>query len=237
MRLFGNPWLVDALNRGDHNSRHAFSTRAALLWGKAVGLKAETNLLCPFFLSPWKHHCRKCGQAVCGKCSSKRSSYPVMGFEFQVRVCDSCYDSIKDEEWVFVHRFVLLCLTTSVCLVKTLRNDNDVFVRVRLSLPNYVKHLCSSLMATAVLSEAGLLGLNTVRNASMSPVMEWMFPSPCVPACCVGHAQQWLSWLCWSIKNCNLCSCGNINVIAEKTQKTNVLSSTKIYLGTLFTFM
>lgn len=45
-----------------------------------------------------KHHCRKCGQAVCGKCSSKRSSYPVMGFEFQVRVCDSCYDSIKDEE-------------------------------------------------------------------------------------------------------------------------------------------
>ncbi|ELV09946.1 WD repeat and FYVE domain-containing protein 1 [Tupaia chinensis] len=45
-----------------------------------------------------EHHCRKCGQAVCGKCSSKRSSYPVMGFEFQVRVCDSCYDSIKDED-------------------------------------------------------------------------------------------------------------------------------------------
>ncbi|XP_045431483.1 WD repeat and FYVE domain-containing protein 1 isoform X1 [Pipistrellus kuhlii] len=45
-----------------------------------------------------KHHCRKCGQAVCGKCSSKRSTYPVMGFEFQVRMCDSCYDSIKDED-------------------------------------------------------------------------------------------------------------------------------------------
>ncbi|KAH0513448.1 WD repeat and FYVE domain-containing protein 1 [Microtus ochrogaster] len=45
-----------------------------------------------------QHHCRKCGKAVCGKCSSKRSSYPVMGFEFQVRVCDSCYDSIKDED-------------------------------------------------------------------------------------------------------------------------------------------
>lgn len=45
-----------------------------------------------------QHHCRKCGQAVCGKCSSKRSTYPVMGFEFQVRVCDSCYDSIKDED-------------------------------------------------------------------------------------------------------------------------------------------
>ncbi|KAF7243186.1 WD repeat and FYVE domain-containing protein 1 [Varanus komodoensis] len=45
-----------------------------------------------------QHHCRKCGQAVCGKCSTKRSSYPIMGFEFQVRVCDSCFDSIKDED-------------------------------------------------------------------------------------------------------------------------------------------
>ncbi|KAF5915853.1 hypothetical protein HPG69_019086 [Diceros bicornis minor] len=45
-----------------------------------------------------QHHCRKCGQAVCGRCSSRRSSYPLMGFELQVRVCDSCYESIKDED-------------------------------------------------------------------------------------------------------------------------------------------
>uniref|UniRef100_A0A8C2HSR3 WD repeat and FYVE domain containing 2 n=1 Tax=Cyprinus carpio TaxID=7962 RepID=A0A8C2HSR3_CYPCA len=45
-----------------------------------------------------QHHCRKCGQAVCGKCSSKRSTIPLMGFEFEVRVCDSCHDSITDEE-------------------------------------------------------------------------------------------------------------------------------------------
>ncbi|KAM8954514.1 WD repeat and FYVE domain-containing protein 1 [Pelodytes ibericus] len=45
-----------------------------------------------------QHHCRKCGQAICGKCSSKRSAYPIMGFEFQVRVCDSCYETIKDED-------------------------------------------------------------------------------------------------------------------------------------------
>uniref|UniRef100_A0A673YW80 WD repeat and FYVE domain containing 1 n=1 Tax=Salmo trutta TaxID=8032 RepID=A0A673YW80_SALTR len=45
-----------------------------------------------------QHHCRKCGKAVCGKCSSKRTTYPVMGFEFQVRVCDTCYDTIKDED-------------------------------------------------------------------------------------------------------------------------------------------
>uniref|UniRef100_A0AAY4EAI6 FYVE-type domain-containing protein n=1 Tax=Denticeps clupeoides TaxID=299321 RepID=A0AAY4EAI6_9TELE len=45
-----------------------------------------------------QHHCRKCGQAVCGKCSSKRSTYPVMGFEFQVRMCDACCDTIKEED-------------------------------------------------------------------------------------------------------------------------------------------
>ncbi|XP_038658515.1 WD repeat and FYVE domain-containing protein 2 isoform X2 [Scyliorhinus canicula] len=45
-----------------------------------------------------QHHCRKCGKALCGKCSSKRSSIPLMGFEFEVRVCDSCYESITDED-------------------------------------------------------------------------------------------------------------------------------------------
>uniref|UniRef100_A0A4W5NLP2 WD repeat and FYVE domain containing 2 n=1 Tax=Hucho hucho TaxID=62062 RepID=A0A4W5NLP2_9TELE len=45
-----------------------------------------------------QHHCRKCGQAVCGKCSAKRSTIPVMGFEFEVRVCDSCHESITDDD-------------------------------------------------------------------------------------------------------------------------------------------
>ncbi|MCJ8732148.1 hypothetical protein PDJAM_G00207720 [Pangasius djambal] len=45
-----------------------------------------------------QHHCRKCGQAVCGKCSSQRSTIPLMGFEFEVRVCDECHKSITDEE-------------------------------------------------------------------------------------------------------------------------------------------
>uniref|UniRef100_A0AAY5L423 FYVE-type domain-containing protein n=1 Tax=Esox lucius TaxID=8010 RepID=A0AAY5L423_ESOLU len=45
-----------------------------------------------------QHHCRKCGQAVCGKCSAKRSTIPLMGFEFEVRVCDSCHASITDED-------------------------------------------------------------------------------------------------------------------------------------------
>ncbi|XP_061774156.1 WD repeat and FYVE domain-containing protein 2 isoform X1 [Nerophis ophidion] len=32
-----------------------------------------------------QHHCRKCGQALCNRCSSKRSTIPLMGFEFQPR--------------------------------------------------------------------------------------------------------------------------------------------------------
>ncbi|CAG06391.1 unnamed protein product, partial [Tetraodon nigroviridis] len=45
-----------------------------------------------------QHHCRKCGKAVCGKCSSKRSTYPIMGFEFPVRMCDACFETIKEED-------------------------------------------------------------------------------------------------------------------------------------------
>ncbi|XP_071539125.1 WD repeat and FYVE domain-containing protein 2 [Panulirus ornatus] len=45
-----------------------------------------------------QHHCRKCGKAVCDSCSSKRSCIPVMGFEFDVRVCDSCHSTISDQD-------------------------------------------------------------------------------------------------------------------------------------------
>uniref|UniRef100_A0A8D1GJU4 WD repeat and FYVE domain containing 1 n=1 Tax=Sus scrofa TaxID=9823 RepID=A0A8D1GJU4_PIG len=92
--------------RGRARWRGSLSYREAPQW-----LESDSCQKCeqPFFwnikqmwdtktLGLRQHHCRKCGQAVCGKCSSKRSSYPVMGFEFQVRVCDSCYDSIKDED-------------------------------------------------------------------------------------------------------------------------------------------
>lgn len=45
-----------------------------------------------------QHHCRKCGKAVCDKCSSKKSRIPAMGYEYDVRVCDSCFEKITDEE-------------------------------------------------------------------------------------------------------------------------------------------
>ena len=45
-----------------------------------------------------QHHCRRCGEAVCDNCSKNRSVYPVMGFEYEVRMCDDCYESITNDE-------------------------------------------------------------------------------------------------------------------------------------------
>ncbi|XP_069124186.1 hepatocyte growth factor-regulated tyrosine kinase substrate-like isoform X2 [Argopecten irradians] len=42
-----------------------------------------------------QHHCRNCGEVFCSKCSSKNSIIPKFGIEREVRVCDSCYDSIN----------------------------------------------------------------------------------------------------------------------------------------------
>lgn len=45
-----------------------------------------------------QHHCRHCGHAICDKCSSNRINIPIMGFEFDVRVCDPCYNQLKSCE-------------------------------------------------------------------------------------------------------------------------------------------
>lgn len=42
-----------------------------------------------------QHHCRHCGKAICDKCSSNRINIPIMGFEFDVRVCEPCYNQLK----------------------------------------------------------------------------------------------------------------------------------------------
>lgn len=45
-----------------------------------------------------QHHCRSCGNAICDKCSSKRINIPIMGLEFEVRVCDNCFISLQSIE-------------------------------------------------------------------------------------------------------------------------------------------
>ncbi|XP_013069736.2 WD repeat and FYVE domain-containing protein 2-like isoform X1 [Biomphalaria glabrata] len=45
-----------------------------------------------------QHHCRNCGKALCNNCCSKLSTIPNMGYEYEVRVCDSCFEAITPEE-------------------------------------------------------------------------------------------------------------------------------------------
>ncbi|ESN91775.1 hypothetical protein HELRODRAFT_108518 [Helobdella robusta] len=43
-------------------------------------------------LSSAVHHCRACGQGVCGKCSSNQRPVRSRGWDHPVRVCDLCFD-------------------------------------------------------------------------------------------------------------------------------------------------
>lgn len=43
-----------------------------------------------------QHHCRKCGKAVCADCSQRKTNIPMMGFEYEVRVCDDCFPLFSD---------------------------------------------------------------------------------------------------------------------------------------------
>ncbi|CAH8526031.1 unnamed protein product [Schistosoma mattheei] len=45
-----------------------------------------------------QHHCRRCGHAVCDKCSPYRSNLPCMGFEKDVRICNQCFPLITDSD-------------------------------------------------------------------------------------------------------------------------------------------
>jgi WD40 repeat protein len=45
-----------------------------------------------------QHHCRKCGRAVCGKCSEQESTFPLMGFEIPVRMCQDCHATVTTDD-------------------------------------------------------------------------------------------------------------------------------------------
>eukprot|EP00794_Sanderia_malayensis_P010930 gene10930-12091_t len=45
-----------------------------------------------------QHHCRRCGRAVCSKCSESSSPLPMLGFEFKVRLCDECHGALVERD-------------------------------------------------------------------------------------------------------------------------------------------
>ncbi|XP_072546828.1 zinc finger FYVE domain-containing protein 1 [Salminus brasiliensis] len=44
-----------------------------------------------------KHHCRACGQGVCGGCSAQTRAVPSRGWDHPVRVCDGCATSLDSQ--------------------------------------------------------------------------------------------------------------------------------------------
>jgi len=71
----------------------------------------------PFSVSLWKHHCRSCGRVFCYACSSKTTVIPFYITKVPVpnekhknedrtkpvRVCDPCYDRLKNLEHIANH--------------------------------------------------------------------------------------------------------------------------------------
>jgi len=59
--------------------------------GTATGLSSSTSSNSSGPSSKIKlHHCRQCGQGVCGDCSRGRKPVPLRGWDHPVRVCDIC---------------------------------------------------------------------------------------------------------------------------------------------------
>lgn len=42
-----------------------------------------------------KHHCRACGEGVCNPCSMHQMPVPARGWNYPVRVCNSCKDILS----------------------------------------------------------------------------------------------------------------------------------------------
>ncbi|XP_062872882.1 zinc finger FYVE domain-containing protein 1 isoform X2 [Trichomycterus rosablanca] len=50
-----------------------------------------------FSPSASKHHCRSCGQGVCGGCSTQCRPVPSRGWDHPVRVCDACVTQLDNQ--------------------------------------------------------------------------------------------------------------------------------------------
>ena len=50
-----------------------------------------------FGVSLRRHHCRLCGRVYCWSCSDNRASLPDLGYSTPVRVCEKCFNAVRDQ--------------------------------------------------------------------------------------------------------------------------------------------
>lgn len=61
-----------------------------------------------FTLTCRKHHCRRCRNIFCGKCTTKRNKILMYGIDEVVRICDKCRDDLVPENEYFINHRRLL---------------------------------------------------------------------------------------------------------------------------------
>ncbi len=57
-----------------------------------------------FSFSERKHHCRNCGWVFCNNCSRFETEIHRLSITKPVRVCQACYNSIKNDENPYIQQ-------------------------------------------------------------------------------------------------------------------------------------
>ena len=64
-----------------------------------------------------QHHCRHCGRALCGRCTTQRIPIPSMGFEFEVRVCSPCHIQLESRGLAYFRAIIVHGMLIDVFII------------------------------------------------------------------------------------------------------------------------
>ena len=65
-------------------------------WVEDATVKRCSKCNREFGVSLRRHHCRLCGRVFCWSCSDNRASLPDLGYSTPVRVCEKCFNTVRD---------------------------------------------------------------------------------------------------------------------------------------------
>lgn len=76
-----------------------------------------------------KHHCRRCRNIFCGKCTDNRSAILLFSIEEEVRVCDNCFQELYQEN-IFIAQQKPLLMKGENFKKKTFFSTKVVHIRM-----------------------------------------------------------------------------------------------------------